>query len=91
MLQNTAQNINLASLTFWSNNWGVLYLSASSDKSYTEAVRGCYAFDINQINMKQEYAPYVMGYGEKNMVLLLKKVGFKSVEVKAPLTHGQRS
>jgi len=25
MLHNTAQNINLASLTFWSNNWGVLY------------------------------------------------------------------
>ena len=51
-------------------------LSASSDKSYTEAVRGFYAFDINQINMKQEYAPYVMGYGEKNMVLLLKKSRF---------------
>jgi hypothetical protein len=26
MLHNTAQNINLATLTFWSNNWGVLYL-----------------------------------------------------------------
>jgi hypothetical protein len=25
MLHNTAENINLASLTFWSNNWGVLY------------------------------------------------------------------
>jgi hypothetical protein len=25
MLPNTAQNINLASLTFWSNYWGVLY------------------------------------------------------------------
>jgi hypothetical protein len=25
MLPNTAQNINLASLTIWSNNWGVLY------------------------------------------------------------------
>jgi len=25
MLYNALQNINLASLTFWSNNWGVLY------------------------------------------------------------------
>jgi len=25
MLLNTTRNINLASLTFWSNNWGVLY------------------------------------------------------------------
>jgi hypothetical protein len=25
MLHNTARNINLAPLTFWSNNWGVLY------------------------------------------------------------------
>jgi|GEM_PF-5304279 len=28
MLHNTTQNINLASLTFWSNNWGVLYTIA---------------------------------------------------------------
>ena len=27
MLLNTARNINLAPLTFWSNNWGVLYTS----------------------------------------------------------------
>ena len=26
MLHNTAQNINLAPLTFWSNHWGVLYI-----------------------------------------------------------------
>ena len=26
MLHNTARNINLAPLTFWSNNWGVLYI-----------------------------------------------------------------
>jgi hypothetical protein len=36
MLYNTAENINLASLTFWSNNWGVLYTVVENQSGGTD-------------------------------------------------------
>lgn len=35
MLHNTAQNINLASLTFWSNNWEYYTLILTCRKNHT--------------------------------------------------------
>ena len=34
MLHNTARNINLAPLTFWSNNWGVLYTHQINNRQF---------------------------------------------------------
>jgi hypothetical protein len=53
MQHNTAENINLASLTFWSNNWGVLYFSIASIKALDVGILSGFAwldiFDPNAL------------------------------------------
>lgn len=67
----------------------IIYSSNTND-DYLEAVRGLYAFDLDQIKNKEIYTPYSFGWSSKHMVLELQNIGFKKVEVLDPLTHGPR-
>ncbi len=62
----------------------------TTNEEYLEAVRGLYAFDLNQIKNKEIYIPYSFGWSSKHIVLELNKSGFNKVEVLDPLTHGPR-
>jgi hypothetical protein len=57
---------------------------------YIEAIRGLYAFDLDQINNKEKYTPYAFGWSSKHIVIELQKNGFQRVEVLDPITHGPR-
>ena len=58
---------------------------------YLEAVRGLYAFGMNQIDHREMFTPYAFGWSSWHLKLELENVGFRQVTVCDPQTHGQRT
>jgi hypothetical protein len=56
--------------------------------AYIEGIRALYAFDMSQIKKKNEYQPYAFGWSAWHIITELQKVGFSSIVVKDPQTHG---
>lgn len=65
--------------------------NSKSEEEYLEAIRGIYAFDLDQIKNKESYIPYSFGWSSFFICEELKKVGFSKVDVLEPLTHGPRN
>lgn len=63
--------------------------NTKSTNKYIEAVRGIYAFDLNQINNQENFKSYSFGWSAWYIKLELKKAGFKEVRILRPLTHGK--
>ncbi len=57
---------------------------------YIEAIRGLYAFDLDQVKNKEIYTPYAFGWSSMHIAIELKENGFHRVEILDPLTHGPR-
>jgi hypothetical protein len=57
---------------------------------YIEAVRGVFAFDLGQIEQKQDYTPYHMAWSPFHLSVELAQVGFQDIRVCPPVTHGPR-
>jgi len=58
--------------------------------AYIEAVRGLYAFDMEQIERKEMFTPYSFGWSSWHLQQELEKIGFRNITVRDPQTHGQR-
>jgi hypothetical protein len=58
--------------------------------NYIEAVRGLYAFDLDQIAARERFVPYAFGWSGWHLRLELFGAGFGRVEILDPLTHGKR-
>jgi hypothetical protein len=65
--------------------------TTKSTKQYIEAIRGIYAFDLNQINNQENFKSYSFGWSAWFIKLELQKVGFKEVRILRPLTHGEQN
>ena len=59
-------------------------------ESYIEAIRGIYAFDLNQMENKEKYIPYSFGWSGWHIKKVLIKQGFKKIYINYPETHGRR-
>ena len=57
---------------------------------YLEAVRGFYAFGMDQIDQREMFTPYAFGWSSWHCKLELEKVGFSQVTVCDPQTHDKR-
>lgn len=57
---------------------------------YLEAVRGIYAFDMNQVKRKKRYVPYAFGWSAWHISVELKAAGFRVINIEEPQTHGPR-
>lgn len=64
--------------------------SAGNLDEYLEAVRGLYAFDIGQIERRERFTPYAFGWSAEHLRVELERVGFSSVSILEPQTHGRR-
>lgn len=64
--------------------------AGQSDTDYLEAVRGFYAFDLEQINRREAYKPYAFGWSSWHLKKELEDAGFGDVTLLAPQTHGPR-
>ena len=62
-----------------------------SFENYLEAVRGIYAFDLDQIKNREYYKPYAFGWSGKYMRDALRDIGFTDVSILDPETHGKRA
>ena len=60
-------------------------------KKYIEAVRGLYAFDLEQVNNMVNYEPYSFGWTAWFIQLELESAGFRIIKVLRPLTHGKKN
>ena len=58
---------------------------------YLEAVRGLYAFDMNQIENCDMFTPYAFGWAGWHLKKELEHIGFVQVMLSEPRTHGPRS
>ena len=58
--------------------------------AYLEAVRGLYAFDLDQLEARVSYTPYAFGWSSWHLVLELERAGNGGVRVLDPATHGPR-
>jgi predicted SAM-dependent methyltransferase len=61
-----------------------------SKAEYLEAVRGLYAFDMEQIERKEMFTPYAFGWSSWHLEQELEKVGFRNITISDPQTHGRR-
>lgn len=68
-----------------------LLIDADNFENFTEAVRGVFAFDLDQIQNRESFRPYSFGWSGKYMKEVLQNIGFAKVEILEPLTHGRRS
>lgn len=59
-------------------------------ESYVEAVRGIYAFGLNQIAHRDMYTPYSFGWSGWHLKYELEKVGFRQITICDPQTHGPK-
>jgi len=57
---------------------------------YLEAVRGLYAFGMDQIDHREMFTPYSFGWSSWHLKQELEKVGFRQVTVCDPQTHERR-
>jgi hypothetical protein len=64
--------------------------SESNVADYLEAVRGLYAFGMDQIENREMFRPYAFGWSGWHLKLELEKVGFQRVTLHDPQLHGQR-
>lgn len=62
----------------------------TSKAEYLEAVRGLYAFDMEQIERKEMFTPYAFGWSSWHLEQELGKAGFCHITISDPKTHGQR-
>lgn len=58
---------------------------------YLEAVRGLYAFGMDQIDRREAFTPYAFAWSSWHLKQELEKVGFRQVTVCDPLTHERRA
>jgi hypothetical protein len=58
---------------------------------YLEAVRGFYAFGMEQIDRREMFTPYAFGWSSWHLKKELEKVGFRQVIVCDPQTHERRT
>lgn len=58
--------------------------------SYIEAVRGLYAFGMDQIESREMFTPYAFGWSAWHLRRELELAGFRDVRVLEPRTHGPR-
>jgi predicted SAM-dependent methyltransferase len=65
--------------------------STKNAKHYIEAIRGVYAFDLDQINNQENFTTYSFGWSAWFIKLELEKVGFRDIRILRPLTHGRRN
>ncbi len=56
---------------------------------YLEAVRGIYAFDLDQIRNQEKYTPYSFGWSSEHLIIELKKIGFSKIIIENPKSHGE--
>lgn len=61
-----------------------------SETEYLEAVRGLYAFDMDQIKRKEMFTPYAFGWSSSHLEQELSEAGFCQITISDPKTHGQR-
>lgn len=57
---------------------------------YLEAVRGLYAFDMDQIEKREAFTPYAFGWSGWHLQLELERAGFGQIQITDPVTHGRR-
>ena len=58
--------------------------------NYLDAVRGFYAFDLEQIGRKEMFAPYAFGWSGWHLKYELEQIGFREVFLSEPQTHDRR-
>ena len=68
---------------------GMLISNEGSISEYLEAVRGIYAFGMDQIQRRESFTPYAFGWSAWHMKNELESVGFSTVNTRDPQTHGQ--
>jgi hypothetical protein len=64
--------------------------SDAQPERYLEAVRGLYAFDLDQIASRAMFTPYAFGWSAWHLKLELEQAGFRNVRVCDPQTHERR-
>lgn len=64
--------------------------STDNPIEYLEAVRGLYAFGLDQIERREMFTPYAFGWSEMHLKKELERIGFSQVMPYNPLTHGPR-
>lgn len=57
---------------------------------YLEGVRALYAFDLDYIKRKKMFTPYAFGWSGEHLEKELEQIGFRSVTLCPPQTHGPR-
>jgi hypothetical protein len=57
--------------------------------TYIEAVRGIYAFDLDQIKNKDKYIPYSFGWSAEHITRELSNIGFSFIKTENPKSHGE--
>lgn len=57
--------------------------------NYIEAVRGIYAFDLEQIKNRNNYIPYAFGWSALHISKELRNAGFSKISIENPKTHGE--
>jgi SAM-dependent methyltransferase len=64
--------------------------SEDNPVEYMEAVRGLYAFGIDQIERREMFIPYAFGWAGSHLKRELEQIGFSQVLLCEPQTHGPR-
>ncbi len=59
-------------------------------ETYLEAVRGLYAFGMDQIERRELFTPYSFGWSSWHLTQELEQVGFRKVVLCKPQTHERR-
>jgi hypothetical protein len=57
---------------------------------YLEAVRGLYAFGLDQISHREMFTPYAFGWSSWHIKQELESAGFIDITISAPQTHENR-
>lgn len=58
---------------------------------YLEAIRGFYAFGMEDYHNKSDYFPYKFGWSKEYLIQTLLELGYTKAWYEEPLTHGARS
>jgi SAM-dependent methyltransferase len=64
--------------------------SEGDESDYIEAVRGFYAFGLDELERRERYRPYAFGWASWHLVREMERAGFREVKVLEPRTHGPR-
>ena len=66
-----------------------LIRSEGNIPEYLEAVRGIYAFGMDQITRREKFITYAFGWAAWHIKYELEVAGFSAVQIKDPQTHDQ--